>query len=177
MNTKPKIKTTKLTQNPLFIKFLNWKGDKYSIEELVENMVNKFEDASSKQIITEKLNKIDDSFLNNLSDFQTRFKKFMVESILTQTVSEVFIYFLNNSYKYIEEDFQKYLNDEVRKIRIKDENGRWFEAVVCYNFIMAFNYFGLEIIKLCPICGSFFSHKGKYAKYCSDGCKAKGMKK
>ncbi len=172
---KPKIKKTKLNHNPLFIKFLNWKGDKYGIEFLFENLMISFEDDFHKNIVREKI--LDDAYLNSLSEFQKVFKKHMNISIQNQTVCEEFLLWLNNAYKYIVEEVAFRNKEEIRKISIKDANGKWFEAIVCYNFIMTFNYFGLIIIKKCPICGSYFAHKYKYARYCSDGCLEKGKKK
>ena len=177
LKVRPKIKKNKLDKNPLFINFLNWKGDKYAVEKMLENLLEQFEDEEDQKIVEKKLNSLDDSYLNNLTEFNKSFRKYVVEAINSQTVSEEFLFWLNNAYKYLEEKIEKYLNDEDRKIHIKNDEGRWLEALFCHNFIMAFNYFGLDIIKLCPICSSFFSHKGKYARYCSEGCKEIGIKR
>jgi len=177
MKIKPKIKTSKLETNPLFIKFLNWKGDKNYIETLLTNLSNNFEEESDKKIIKDKLSNLTDDFLNSLSDFQKRFKAYVNDLISSKTISEEFLLWLDNTFKYVEEKVETYINDEIRKIKIKSPEGRWFEAICCYNFIMTFNYFGLNIIKTCPVCYSYFSNKGKYARYCSNSCKEIGMKK
>ena len=84
---------------------------------------------------------------------------------------------MSNGFKYINERVNSYAKDEEHSVTITDPEGRWLEGIIIYNFIMTFNYFGIKIIKKCPICSNFFSHKGKYAKYCSEGCKSTGMNK
>jgi len=175
--TKPKIKTNKLNENPLFIKFLNWKGDTYTIELLLKRVKNSFKDENSNDFVQKRLSNLTDEYLNFLSEFQKKFKHYIVQTISTKNISEEFLYFLNNAFKYIEEAVDRYEQNEDRNIKIKDFKGRWFESLVCYNFLMTFNYFSVEIIKICPVCSSFFCHKGKYARYCSESCKELGMKK
>lgn len=175
--SKPKIKVNALKSNPLFINFLNWKGDKFFIERVLTNLVLSLEQQKDKEIVLEKIHSIEDSFLNDLTLFQKYFKKFIKESINTKTVSHEFLFFLNNAYKYISEDITTYANDVMHKVTIIDPKGKWLQAIISYNFILTFNYFGLEIVKQCPICASYFCHKGKYAKYCSEGCKEIGMNK
>lgn len=174
---KSKIKSSKLTHNPLFTKILNWEGDKYAIEETLNNLLSQFQEESDQQIIRDKIKTLDSEDLDYLSAFQASFKKHIISAVSSKSISEDFILWLNNAYKYIEEKVEKYINDETRHIKIKDPKGRWLEAVFCYNFIMTFNYFGIEIIKFCPICGKCFAHKGKYARYCGEECKEKGIKK
>ena len=57
---------------------------------------------------------------------------------------------------------------------LKEKDTPWVEAIVCYNFCLYIKMYGISEIKLCPVCSKFFSHKGKYAKYCSDACKTSG---
>ena len=172
---KPKIKKTKLSFNPFFIKFLNWKKDKYTVEKWLENLADSFTDTSQKQIVIDK--EITDCFLDDLINFQKKFKDYVLETIQTQNIKEEFIFWLDNSFKYIKEIKEDNVFEENRSIEIIDKKGRWFEAIICYNFILTFNYFGIRILKICPVCKSFFSHKGQYAKYCSESCKELGKKK
>jgi hypothetical protein len=176
---KPKIKENKLGSNPLFIKFLNWKGDKYLIENLLISVRDSFEDIKDKNKVENKLNNLDDTYLSNLSNFQNVFKKYILELIDSKgVVGDQFLVWLSNSYKYIDEQVDTYLNDVSSKISIRENDlDRWFESVICYNFIMTHNYFGGEIIKKCPICSSYFAHKGKYARYCSESCKEINLEK
>jgi len=174
---KAKIRVNKLNHNPLFVKFLNWQGDKYSMEQMFETLASTFEESSDQQIVLDKGNNLDDTYLDNLSSFQKVFTGYMLQTISAKGIPEALVTWMDNAFKYVEEKVDTYAKDESRYLTIKDEKGRWFEGVVIYNFIMTFNYFGADIIKQCPICSSFFSHKGKYAKYCSDACKTTGMKK
>ena len=176
--TKPKIKETKLISNPLFIKFLNWGGDQYAIELLLKGILENFKEKEEQErIIQKKLKNLNNTFFTGLDKFKASFVKYVTEAISLQNISEEFLKFLNNSFKYISESVTTYANDVQRDVIIKDSEGRWFEALICYNFIMTFNYFGIRIIKKCPVCNAFFAHKGKYAKYCSGSCKETGGKK
>jgi hypothetical protein len=66
---------------------------------------------------------------------------------------------------------------EKRQIILKAKDTPWIEAIVCYNLTLYIKMYGIAEIKRCPICSKFFSHKGKYAKYCSDACKSSGGSK
>jgi len=170
-----KIKTTKLNENPLFINFLNWEGDKFKIEQLLINIKTDFQDSESKIIVDNKIKELSDKYLNALEIFQKQFRVYILDVISTQNLSEEFLIWLSNAFKYISDELKIYVKDEEHTSKIKDSNGKWFEGLVCNNFILTFNYFGSSIIKQCPICDKFFAHKGKYAKYCSDVCKQKGL--
>lgn len=176
-NNRAKVKVSKLTFNPLFINFLNWGGDTYSIQKMLYSLCENFEDQKDKDIAKERVDTLDSLYLNNLTNFQKVFKGYIKQTISINRISPEFVAWMDNAFKYVEEKVNTYAQDEQRSLTIKDKEGRWFEGVIIYNFIMTFNYFGADIIKLCPVCSSFFSHKGKYAKYCSDGCKQTGMKK
>jgi len=176
-NNKAKIRVNKLEHNPLFVKFLNWRGDKYSIENMLDTLSQNFEESKDQEIVLNRIKNIDDQFLNNISSFQKVFKGYILQTISSLSVSNDFVSWMDNAFKYVEEKVNVYAKDESRSLGIKDADGRWFEGIIVYNFIMTFNYFGANIIKQCPICSEFFSHKGQYAKYCSDACKTNGMKK
>jgi len=174
---KAKIRVNKLDHNPLFVKFLNWQGDKYSIEKMFDTLSENFEETQDKEVVFNRSKDLNDTYLNNLSNFQKVFKANMQQTISAQGISNDFVAWMDNAFKYVEERVSTYAKDESRSIGIKDPEGSWFEGIVIYNFIMTFNYFGASIIKQCPVCSDFFSHKGKYAKYCNDACKTTGMKK
>jgi len=167
----PKIKQNKLQQNPLFIKFLNWTEDKYTIYEIMSQIYNQVQSFKDKEIIKKRIETLTDDYLNNLSSFKKVFQKYMDETISIHNISESFLAWLNNAFKYIKESVALDVRNEERTLEITDSEGRWFEGFICYNFIMTFNYFSVFIIKQCPVCNKYFCHKGKYAKYCSDTCK------
>ena len=54
---------------------------------------------------------------------------------------------------------------------VKDENAPWIQGFICYNLCLYIKAFGLDSLKVCKVCDTVFSHKGKYAAYCSDACK------
>ena len=168
------IKANKLSQNPMFIKFLNWSGDKYSVELTIKSLEESFTSESDKKAVRETIP--NDEYLKDLDGFIKKFRIYMSAAILNKSVSDEFLAWLSNSFKYIQEEVSLYNNNETRSVHIKEPKGRWLEALICYNFIMTFNNFGMDIIKRCP-CSKFFAHKGKYAKYCCEECKSKGMKK
>jgi hypothetical protein len=168
-----KIKVNKLKTNPLFINFLNWSGDKYFIEKTLEGIKTDFNNVSDVEVVDLRIKNLNDEYLDNLTFFKNSFIKNLNETISNKSISDFFLGWLSNCFTYIEEEKESYINDEKRNITIRDPKGRWFEAIVCYNFIMTFNYFGLDIIKKCPVCLKFFCHKGPYAKYCGEGCKEK----
>jgi len=174
---KNKIKVNKLTKNPLFVNFLNWQGDKYSVEKMFNTLLLNFKESENKKIVLKQLTNINDKYLQNLSNFQKIFKKYILQTIHSQCISKDFVAWMDNAFKYIEERISIYAKNESRSISIKNAEGCWFEGIIIYNFILTFNYFGVNIIKLCPVCSNFFSHKGKYAKYCNDTCKTLGMVK
>jgi len=176
-NNRAKVKVSQLKHNPLFVKFLNWQGDKYSIENMLDTLAQSFEDSTDIEIVLNRIKNLDDEYLTNLSNFQKVFKGYILGTISAQGISEDFVAWMDNAFKYVEERVSTYAKDEARSVGIKDGEGRWFEGIIIYNFIMTFNYFGANIIKQCPVCSDFFSHKGKYAKYCNEACKTTGMKK
>lgn len=175
-NLRIKIKTNKLSHNPLFIKFLNWKKDKHTIQNILIGLEKSFSREEDKKIVRDRLSILNEDYLIELEEFQKRFSTYVTSSILNNNTSEEFLMWMSNISKYIEEEIVTYLNDESRQIKIIKFDGKWLESIIVYNFITTFNNFGLDVIKLCP-CSKFFSHKGKYAKYCSEECKSKGMKK
>jgi hypothetical protein len=62
--------------------------------------------------------------------------------------------------------------DISRSARVKDAQAPWVQGMLCYNLCLYIKAYGLEELKVCKICHKFFDHKGKWAVYCSDKCKA-----
>jgi len=169
---KPKIKTTKLDRNPLFVQFLNWARDKLTIEQILERVGKSFVDKENKKIVDNF--KLDNEHLIRLDNFQNVFQDYILQFIKEKDISDEFLTWLNSAFNYIEESVTSYDNNEIRQLSIKNPDGRWFEGIICYNFILTYNFFGFEIIKVCPICKKFFAHKGKWAVYCQESCKEEG---
>ena len=174
---KPKIKQNKLDYNPLFIRFLNWQRDKHSIEIFLTDIQASLNNETDIKIIRDRISNLTEDYLSELDKFKEKFESFIKGTISSKEVSPEFLTWLGNLNKYIQETVIQDNNDRSHLITIRDPAGKWFESLICYNFILTFNYFGCTIIKKCPICGSYFAHKGKYAVYCSDECKAKKVAK
>ena len=54
---------------------------------------------------------------------------------------------------------------------IRDPAQPWAEGLVCYNLGKYIKAYGVQEIKVCKKCRTFFAGRGKYAAYCSDACK------
>jgi hypothetical protein len=116
----------------------------------------------------------------NLDTFKKELRE-AVTDIISEGLAEEFAAFANN---YMEpslvEDVESSDNKQgqniSREARIRDENSPWVEGLICYNLCLYIKAFGLESLKKCRICSKFFNHKGKYAVYCSDACKASSKK-
>lgn len=54
---------------------------------------------------------------------------------------------------------------------IRDSSQPWAEGLVCYNLCKYIKAFGVQEIKVCKKCKTFFVGRGKYAVYCSDTCR------
>ena len=74
---KAKIRVNKLNKNPLFITFLNWQGDIYSIEKILNSILLSFEDPKDREIVSNRLDSLDTTYLQNLSSFQRVFKNYL----------------------------------------------------------------------------------------------------
>ena len=59
-----------------------------------------------------------------------------------------------------------------RVAHVKDEKETWVEGFICYNLVLYIKAYGLDALKTCKVCNKIFCHKGKYALYCSEGCKS-----
>lgn len=70
-----------------------------------------------------------------------------------------------------------YGDNTSRVARIKDSSGPWVQGLLCYNLCLYIKAYGLDDLKLCKICSKPFAHKGKWALYCSEACKAQGKGK
>ena len=82
---KPKIKINKLDRNPLFVQFLNWDRDKYTMELILERIKNSFIYDKDKKIVKELI--LDDDRLLLLDSFRSIFKKYMTSFIISKNIS------------------------------------------------------------------------------------------
>jgi len=112
----------------------------------------------------------------DLTDFHKELTE-AVEDMVKEGVGEEFRAFVNNYMKdSIVEDVQSSPSGQGENVsrvaRIKDPSATWIQGFVCYNLCLYLKAYGQENLKKCKMCGKIFAHKGKYAVYCSDQCKA-----
>jgi hypothetical protein len=150
---------------PLFIRYANGLVEPHSI---IGSFLDSNFDDKSHEIATEALEVPPD-----LTMFKKDFKNLLID-IIDNGINKQAINYINNYMKPSLEEIVEGGDNragEKRQIIIKSKDTPWVEAIVCYNLTLYIKMFGISEIKLCPVCSKFFSHKGKYAKYCSDVCK------
>lgn len=160
-----------MRRDPLFIKFVN---KKISVLEILQSF-SKSRDANTSKAAVELMPNPPD-----LDDFREELTEALRDLADVGYGSE-FIAFVNNYMESsLEEDVQVsdgYRGENVfRSARIKDKNAPWVQGFICYNLSLYIKAFGLDSLKSCKICKILFTHKGKYAVYCSDPCKVEGKR-
>lgn len=158
-----------MRDEPLFVKFLN---GLVNYSQIIDVVIETSKDEQSKSIAQKKK----DSDVD-LSLFKEDFQR-VVQDLIDNGINQRVINYLNSYMKpsleeFIESPAGSRVN-ESRYVSIKAEDAPWLEAILCYNLCIFIKVYGFKEIKQCPQCGKFFSHKGQYAKYCSDSCKAIG---
>lgn len=161
---------------PLFIRFLN---GIVTARDIVESFLSSTDHARSREIAEEALSNLPD-----ISVFRKDFRK-AVNDLIDNGISKRFVDYVDSYMKpslleiVDEGKNQRYSSSrlgEKRSIILKEADTPWVEAIVCYNMSLYIRAYNIQDIKNCLVCGKFFSHKGKYAKYCSDICKANKSK-
>lgn len=158
-----------MRDEPIFIKLLN---GQVNSDHIIDTVIGTAKDQKSKDIAEKKK-----GTGVELSLFREDFKKVVID-LIDNGINQRVINYLNSYMKPSLEEFVDFPTgsrvNESRYISIKAEDTPWVEAVVCYNLCIFIKVYGFKEIKQCPNCNKFFSHKGQYAKYCSDACKTVG---
>ena len=168
MNTNG-LKEREIGSNPLFLRFIN--------KELsTGDLLIIFSRASDPFTAETALKAIEDP--PDLENFRKELTD-AVRDIAREGPGEEFKAFVNNYMApSLEEDVSnsasQFGENVSRTARVKDPDSDWVQGLLCYNVCMYIKAFGLENLKSCRVCSKLFSHKGKYAVYCSDSCKAAG---
>lgn len=157
-----------MAKDPLFLRFAN---KKVSVQEMLSSFASSTNDEYT-------LDAIKKAYIN-LPDLDAFRKEFIeaLSDIIKEGVNEEFISFVNHYMKpslvedRITSDSQFGDNISVT-VRVQDDQSSWIEGLICYNICLYIKAFGLDSLKKCRICDTFFNHKGKYAVYCSDICKS-----
>lgn len=158
-----------MREEPLFVKFLN---GQISYLQIIDVVIETSKDEKSKNIAESKK----DSNID-MSLFREDFQKVVLD-LIDNGINQRVINYLNSYMKPSLEEFVESPGgsrvNESRYVSIKADDAPWLEAILCYNLCIFIKVYGFKEIKQCAQCGKFFSHKGQYAKYCSDSCKAVG---
>jgi len=159
-------------REPLFLKFLN---RSITVFEILQSFCK-----SSDKVTVETAKKT----LYSPPDLEAFREEFTdaVRDLVNKGLGEEFKAFVDNYMSpSLEEDVDltdgQFGQNVSRFARIKDTSSTWIEGFICYNISLYIRAFGLDSLKICRVCDKFFAHKGKWAVYCSDGCKAEGRKK
>lgn len=161
-----------MSKGPLFLRFINR-------EVSVVEMLQSFAGASDPVTVTAAIKAMKNP--PDLESFRTEMKD-AVTDIIKDGLGQEFIVFVDHYMKdSLEEDLETEKGERgvnvSRWARIKDEKETWAQGFICYNLCLYIKAFGLQSLKKCKVCSKFFNHKGKWAVYCSDECKAEGKVK
>lgn len=157
-----------MRNEPLFIRYANGHVEPASI---IQSFLDSNQDEKSNNIALEALKSPPD-----LTIFRKDFKSLLVD-IIDNGINKQAINYIDN---YMKPSLEELVSGgtsragEKRQVILKAKDTPWVEAIVCYNLTLYIKMYGISEIKKCPVCSRFFSHKGKYAKYCSDICKTNG---
>ncbi len=154
-------------REPIFIRFLNGNVDEKSVLNTFEENC---QDDFTREVIQEKKDN-----LPNLSVFRQDFSN-AVKDLTENGVNSYFVNYVNSYMKpsleeFVEEKSHQSTGMEKRWVKIREKETPWLEALICYNLCLYVKAFSSNTIKACKQCQKFFTHKGKYASYCSETCK------
>lgn len=159
-----------MRREPLFIRFANGLTEP---EEIILSLLENVKHKKSIEIAKKSLDSPPD-----LNVFRRDFKRALTD-LIDNGINNQFINYLDS---YMKPSLLETVKDgdrnisERREIFLKAEDTPWIEAIVCYNLSLYLKIYGINELKKCAVCEKFFSNKGKYAKYCSETCKASGKK-
>jgi len=155
-----------MNSDPLFLRFVN---RELGVSDLL-NLFSRSADSFTAETALKALDTPPDllEFHRELTD--------AVNDVVKEGIGHEFRAFVNHYLGTLVEDVDMspsaYGENVSRVARIKDPSGPWVAGMVCYNLCLYLKAYGLENLKKCKVCGKLFAHKGKYAVYCSDQCKA-----
>jgi len=157
-------------QEPLFVRFAN--GDANPADVVGAMSSSKHEESAA-------IAKTAVESLPDMLQFKTDFRE-MLADLSDNGVSRRIVNYVDS---YMKPSLEEFVESpaggragETRWVSIKADDAPWPEAVVCYNMCIYLKMYGVRSFKMCPVCKKFFTHKGKYAKYCSGDCKQAGTR-
>jgi len=160
-----------MTRSPLYLRFANRELD---AEQVVTGFIRSTQDEASKAIATDLL---EVKGIYDVEDFREYFRnclKDLIDNGAIPAVTEYLNAYMSSSLEEVGGHVGRgSYGTSSRYAIIKDAEAPWVEALVCYNLCLYIKGYGLEELKSCKTCGKFFCDKGKYATYCSEGCKSR----
>jgi hypothetical protein len=160
-----------MSKNPMYLKFLN---REITVLEMLQSFSRSKDSYTSNAAVEATENPPD------LEEFRKEFNDALTD-VVKDGLGEEFKAFVNHYMEStLEEDVETKKSQRgenvYRTARVKNKSGPWIQGVICYNLCLYIRAFGLSDLKMCKVCDKFFAHKGKYALYCSDVCKANKSK-
>lgn len=160
-----------MSKTPMFLQFLNK-------ERGVSDLLTSFSKSSDETTARAAKDMIKSP--PDLDSFRDELKEAVID-ILTNGLGDTFKAFVNDYMSALQEDYEskdtKNGMNMSHTATVADPDGPWIQGFICYNLCLYIKAFGLENVKMCRVCHKIFSHKGKWAVYCSDPCKKKGKEK
>jgi len=158
---------TRRLPTPMWLRFMNKETDTLELlHSISKSSDSKTASASDKVLMAPP----------DLEPFRKELEGAVVDMV-TEGIGDEFRAFVNHYMDSLEEDLQiqgtPRGENRSQTARVKDEEGPWIQGFICYNLCLYVKAFGLDDVKRCKVCGKIFAHKGQYAAYCSDTCKAK----
>jgi hypothetical protein len=144
--------------------------DSYTIEAAVELLENP---PDLEEFRIELMDAVSDIIQEGIGKEFTAFVDYYMEPSLEEDIRTVGVPRGDNGFRNVGIHRG---DNEFRNVRVRDKSSPWVQGVICYNLSLYIRVYGLSDLKRCKICNKFFAHKGKYAIYCSDVCKAKKYK-
>jgi len=161
-------------EDPLFITFVNTEINKEYLEVILQKIETLFNDADDKKIALERREALKDHNIEGFKLVQTKLRDHLDYITDKGKFDKSFGGWANFYLSSLKEYKTENSKGVERFVKIGDPNGDWIGGIILYNFSLFCKYYGIEILKKCPVDGVFFTTKGKYSKYCSDKCKKVG---
>lgn len=160
-----------MVRTPLFLRFAN---GELGADKVAAGFLQSAQDDASKAIAKPAA----EGDVYDVEQFRSDFGNCLLDLIDNGPIPAVTSY-LNDYMSIALEEVDSHVGrgsygTSSRYAIIKDPEAPWVEALVCYNLCLYLKAYGREDLKSCKTCRKFFCNKGKYAKYCSDGCKTRG---
>jgi len=172
--TKKKSNQLAPKEDPLFINFVNTEITKEYLDVTLKRIENLFSDAEDKKIALDRREALKEHNIEGFKLVQIKLRDHLDYITDKGKFDKAFGAWANFYLSALKEYKTENASGVERFVKIGDPNGDWISGIILYNFSLFCKYYGIDILKKCPVDGVFFTNKGKYAKFCSDKCKQVG---